>query len=148
MERLSFPAKGSFGLHSQESYVQTGQTSLKIKQWRGGTKVEESGGLPPVLELRGHSYMVTTVFVKYNYRQKQTGGNDLVNITVACLPNGLLQNTYNPDAEDTIWLVGRNAPSRGEVFRVRISFPRLKEKANWRVQRIQMLPAPHFLWGD
>lgn len=65
-----------------------------------------------------------------------------------CLPNGMLQERYNPTAKDTFWLVGRNAPTRGEPFRVRISLPRLKQKANWRVQHIQVeLPIP-FTWDD
>lgn len=56
--------------------------------------------------------------------------------TLAAIPNGLLQEKYNPNANDTIWLAGRNAPSRGEDFRVRLSFSRLRDKCNWRVQKI------------
>lgn len=52
------------------------------------------------------------------------------------MPNGKLQERYNPNEEDSFWLAGRNAPSRGEEFRVRVSFSKLKEKARWRVQRI------------
>jgi hypothetical protein len=38
-------------------------------------------------------------------------------------------------------LAGRNAPTLGEDFRVRLSFTRLKEKANWRLQKIRYEPA-------
>ncbi|MDX1993005.1 MAG: SfiI family type II restriction endonuclease [bacterium] len=44
---------------------------------------------------------------------------------------------YNPTAEDTIWLAGRNAPTLGEDFRVRVAFGRLKSKSGWRVQKIR-----------
>ncbi|MCY4282560.1 MAG: SfiI family type II restriction endonuclease [Gammaproteobacteria bacterium] len=35
-----------------------------------------------------------------------------------------------------MWLAGRNAPTLGEDFRVRVSFSRLKYKAAWRVQTL------------
>ena len=53
------------------------------------------------------------------------------------------QARYNPNAVDGIWLAGRNAPSRREAFRVRLSFPKLKAKASWRVQSI---PISAKLW--
>ncbi|MDQ3563724.1 MAG: SfiI family type II restriction endonuclease [Pseudomonadota bacterium] len=53
------------------------------------------------------------------------------------MPNGRLQDRYNPDHVETIWMAGRNAPSRGEDFRVRLSFSALGEKARWRVQTIE-----------
>jgi len=40
--------------------------------------------------LHGSTYLTTTIFVKYNYRDVQ-GMRDLVDITVAALPNGMLQ---------------------------------------------------------
>lgn len=55
---------------------------------------------------------------------------------MAVIPNGLLQDTYNPSAGVSIWLAGRNAPSLGEDFRVRLAFAKLREKAAWRVQTI------------
>ena len=69
-------------------------------------------------------------------------------LTSLCLPNGLLQDRYNPTANDTIWRAGRNAPSRGEAFRVRISLAALKTKANWRVQAIAADPDQPFSWDD
>ncbi len=51
------------------------------------------------------------------------------------------------DYQDTIWIAGRNAPSRGEVFRVRLSFSRLKAKAAWRVQKIPLSP-DDFMWSN
>jgi hypothetical protein len=73
--------------------------------------------------------------------------NELVSITVAAVPNGMLQDYYNPTAADTIWRAGRNAPTLGEQFRVRLVFASLKAKRNWRVQRISTAPAP-FVWDD
>ena len=59
-------------------------------------------------------------------------------LIVACIPNGILQDCYNPSADDGIWLAGRNAPSLGEDFRVRLSYNRLRSKASWRVQEIPL----------
>ena len=59
-------------------------------------------------------------------------------IIVACIPNGILQDRYNPSATDGIWLAGRNAPTLGEDFRVRLSYKLLRSKAAWRVQEIPL----------
>jgi hypothetical protein len=128
--------------------IQTAQTSMKIRQKRAGVVVEELGKLPPVIEKEGQYLLTTTIFVKYNYRDNLDFGKELVSISILCLPNGLLQERYNPDATDSIWLAGRNAPSRGEVFRVRISLHRLKQKANWRVQYINLLSPILFVWDE
>lgn len=126
--------------------LQTSQFSLTVRQIRSGDEVAIPGTLPPVLLLRGEEYITTTIFVKYNYIESTHQGNTLDSITIAALPNGLLQEIYNPASNDTIWLAGRNAPTLGEAFRVRLSFPRLKAKANWRVQSIPLPPHP-FQWS-
>ena len=129
--------------------IQTAQTSMRIRQMRSGAAIEEQGTLPRTLEIQGNSYLVTTVFVKYNYSESpEDSQKTLENISVSCLPNGMLQGRYNPTEQQTFWLAGRNAPSRGEAFRVRISLPRLKDMAGWRVQNIQMVPEDEFVWDD
>lgn len=124
--------------------LQISQLSMIVRQVRSGSMIEEAGRLPTVVELKGSTYLTTTLFVKYNYRE-QDGQHDLVDFTVAALPNGMLQDRYNPTVTDTIWVAGRNAPTLGEEFRVRLSMARLKAKAAWRVQRIPMSPAD-FVW--
>ncbi|RME42679.1 MAG: type II restriction endonuclease [Caldilineae bacterium] len=126
--------------------LQTSQFSMTVRQVRGGRSIEAEGSLPEILTVRGTGYITTTIFVKYNY-EETSDDNVLKSITVAAVPNGLLQERYNPTPQDTIWLAGRNAPSRGEAFRVRLSFHRLKAKAGWRVQRIS-LSSPGFVWYD
>lgn len=126
--------------------LQRAQTSMRMRHVRRGQPVDVQGALPPIISIRGVDYLTTTVFVKYNY-DEQKGTNQLVSITVAAIPNGMLQAVYNPNAQDTIWRTGRNAPTLGEPFRVRLAFRRLKERANWRVQRIPLPPAP-FNWED
>ncbi|MBI4203028.1 MAG: SfiI family type II restriction endonuclease, partial [Chloroflexi bacterium] len=79
-------------------------------------------------------------------RQHAPRNKSLASISVLCLPSGSLQERYNPTARDSIWLVGRNAPTRGEVFRVRISLPQLRAKARWRVQSITLEPLASFAW--
>jgi hypothetical protein len=85
--------------------------------------------------------------VKYNYDEEESGIHTLKSIIVAAVPNGMLQDRYNPDPHDTIWIAGRNAPSLNEEFRVRLSFSQLKRKAVWRVQTIPM-PPELFHWNS
>ena len=115
---------------------------------RGGSDVSEPGSLPSVLDIAGETFLTTTIFVKYNYAVDSSGKNELGSISVLCLPSGLLQNIYNPNASDNIWLAGRNAPSRGEAFRVRIGLGKLKEKATWRVQKIEMDSESPYVWDE
>ncbi len=124
--------------------LQITQISMRVKQFRFGKEIDEAGRLPMILSLKGESYLTTTLFVKYNYAEENKF-NILKSITVTAVPNGMLQERYNPNADDTIWIAGRNAPTLGEEFRVRLSFSRLKQKANWRVQHIPM-PPEEFLW--
>jgi len=123
--------------------LQISQLSMIVKQVRFGKELEVQGKLPEIINVTGDSYLTTTIFVKYNY--EEGAGNILKSITVAAVPNGMLQDRYNPTTQDTIWIAGRNAPTLGEEFRVRLSFHRLKEKSSWRVQRIPM-PPNEFLW--
>ncbi|MBI4307387.1 MAG: SfiI family type II restriction endonuclease [Chloroflexi bacterium] len=128
--------------------IQTAQTSMHIRQVRSGVAVDEPGTLPKIIERGDQHLLTTTIFVKYNYREVPSVGNDLESVTLACLPNGILQNRYNPSASDTFWLVGRNAPTRGEEFRARISFDQLKRKASWRVQYMDGHSQRPFRWED
>lgn len=130
----------------QTATLQTSQFSMIVRQIRAGQSIEVQGSLPSVLSLRGNAYITTTIFVKYNYEESDNG-NELRSVTVAAVPSGFLQNRYNPTPEDTIWLAGRNAPTRDEAFRVRLSFPRLKAKCCWRVQRISF-PSSELEWSE
>ena len=123
---------------------------MRIRQVRQGQLIDVAGDLEPIATVRGEDYLTTTIFVKYNYEENADNApaNQLSSVSVLCLPNGLLQNQYNPSSENTIWLAGRNAPSRGEAFRVRISLPALKRRANWRVQNISVEPEAPLSWDD
>jgi len=115
--------------------IQMSQSSMLIRQQRGGRDVEETGTLPKISEYAGRHYLTTTALLHFMYAD--TGNtHHLREVTLAAIPNGLLQDKYNPNAIQTIWLAGRNAPSRGEDFRVRLSFSRLRFKCSWRVQKI------------
>jgi hypothetical protein len=126
--------------------IQTSQTSMRIRQIRQHQRIDISGEMDTIATVRGNEFLTTTIFVKYNYSEVVV--NRLDSISVLCLPNGLLQDRYNPTAADTFWRARRNAPSRGEAFRVRISLPALKNKANWRVQTIDPRPNQPFSWDD
>ncbi len=125
--------------------LQISQLSMTVKQIRSSQQVVVQGKIPPMITLKGETYLTTTIFVKYNYGENDT--SILESITIAAVPNGMLQDEYNPNPHNSIWIAGRNAPSRGEEFRVRLSLPRLKRKAAWRVQNIPMPPNP-FHWNS
>lgn len=131
---------------AETATLQVSQFSMVVHQIRAGQILNVPGKLPTVLMLRGEPYITTTQFVKYNYDDKQ-GVQELRSITIAALPNGMLQEYYNPNPEDTIWLAGRNAPTLGEEFRVRLKFSLLKRKTSWRVQYIPVSPAS-FTWDN
>jgi hypothetical protein len=126
--------------------LQTSQISMTVMQVRAGRKITEPGKLPSILNFGGELFLTTIIFVKYNYIETKHR-KQLHSTTIAALPNGLLQARYNPDHSHGIWTAGPNAPSRGEAFRVRLSFSRLRRIANWRVQEIPSLPKP-FVWQD
>lgn len=115
--------------------IQMSQTSMEVRQLRAGKSLNIKGVLPPFIE-RGNVKMQTvTIIVKYIYADLPKGS--LLNqVIVACIPNGILQDEYNPTEDNTIWMIGRNAPSLDEDFRVRLSFSKLEKKAPWRVVKI------------
>ncbi|HLF88251.1 MAG TPA: SfiI family type II restriction endonuclease [Anaerolineales bacterium] len=126
--------------------LQTSQFSMIVRQVRFGGEIEVPGKLPTILTIKDELYLTTTLFAKYNYQEHERQ-NTLESITIAAVPNGMLQDRYNPTAHETIWIAGRNAPTLGEEFRVRLSFSRLKQKANWRVQKIPLLTG-EFRWEN
>lgn len=126
--------------------LQITQLSMIVRQIRFHSRIEVPGRLPKVLMVGGEPFITTTIFVKYNY-DITDGKYQLRTITIVALPNGILQEKYNPSVDDTIWIAGRNAPSLGEEFRVRLSFSRLRAKARWRVQTIPVSPGV-FQWAD
>lgn len=106
-----------------------------IKQRRSNEVILQKGFLPEISEYGGKQYLSTTSLIHFKYHDINEI-HYLQEVAIAEIPNGLLQDRYNPDQDDTIWLAGRNAPSLGEDFRVRLSFSKLKAKASWRVQKI------------
>ena len=112
--------------------LQMSQTSMEVRQLRGGESMVVKGILPPFIVSSGHRMQTVTIIVKYIYEDLPFGST-LKLIKIACIPNGIFQEDYNPTETDTIWKVGRNAPSLGEEFRVRLSFAELQRRAPWRV---------------
>ena len=106
------------------------------KCYRSGETMDVPGGLEEVIIRGNRSLYVVTIIAKYAY-EETAESQALKRIIVSCIPNGLLQERYNPDAFNGIWLAGRNAPSRGEDFRVRLNYRNLASKAEWRVQEIR-----------
>lgn len=127
--------------------IQISQLSITVKQVIRGENITHPGGLPRVVTMDGEEYLTVTQFVKYVYDENKDGKRNLKYIKIATVPNGMLQEKYNPTHEDTIFLVGPNAPSKNEEFRTRLSFDRLKSKAAWRVQQIHPVPST-FAWQE
>lgn len=115
--------------------LQMSQLELAVRQVRSGQDVEQCEDLPAV-SIHGEQPFITTTLVSHYYYEEQNNRYKLNHLTLAAIPNGILQDRYDANAHDTIWVAGRNAPSRGEEFRVRLSFHRLKLKALWRVQTV------------
>ncbi|MYA75216.1 MAG: type II restriction endonuclease [Acidimicrobiaceae bacterium] len=119
--------------------IQMSQTSMTVNQERSGSSVSVEGGLDSFITRSDRRMLVVTVIAKFVYHENN-GNRALERIMVACIPNGLLQDRYNPNTEDTIWKAGRNAPTLGEDFRVRLDYRALKAKAAWRVCDIECVP--------
>lgn len=119
---------------NRSATIQMSQTSLSVKQQRAGTEINEKGFLPKISQYDGNNYLTTTCLIHFMYHDDDKGIHHLNEVTIAAIPNGKLQRKYNPASNDGIWLAGRNAPTRGEDFRVRLSFSKLKTKSSWRVQ--------------
>lgn len=111
--------------------MQMSQLSMRVKQHRGGQLIDEPGLLSRISDYNGLQFLTTTMLLHYHYQDDAVGNHFLESVTLAAVPNGALQALYNPDADDSIWLAGRNAPTLGEDFRVRLSFNKLKEKTSW-----------------
>lgn len=117
--------------------IQMSQTSMRVRMTRSGELMDEAGKLDQFITRGPRRLLVATVIAKYAYEEK-SDIRKLRNVIVACIPNGALQERYNPNAEETIWLAGRNAPTLGEDFRVRLSYQKLRDKASWRVREIDL----------
>ena len=130
---LMLDAKAEKG--NDSATIQMSQTSLRVQFIKkDGSIVDEEGKLLPEIERDGRTLHVVSIVCKFVYEEPDPGTFELQKIIVACIPNAILQGEYNPTPEDTIWRVARHAPILGEEFRVRLSFSRLKEKAEWRVR--------------
>ncbi len=134
---LMVDAKAEKADGDRTATIQMSQTSMRVKMRRAGRVVDEAGKLDQDIQRDGRTFHVVTVIVKFVYGESG-GGYALDRIIAACIPNGKLQGKYNPNDGDTIWLAGRNAPTLGEDFRVRLHFRRLKAKADWRVREIDV----------
>ncbi len=117
--------------------MQMSQLSLRVRQVIKGRNVDEEGMLKPISTYGGLGFLTTTMLLHYYYEDDISGSHRLKEITLAAVPNGKMQEKYNPTASDGIWNVGRNAETLGEDFRVRVAFAKLAQKAAWRVQRIR-----------
>jgi hypothetical protein len=117
--------------------IQMSQTSMEIRQLRSGKLQQVKGDLPVFISRNDRKLQTVTIIVKYIYKERASKqGMELINIKLACIPSGVLQEDYNPNENDTIWKAGRNAPTLGEEFRVRLSFSKLKARSAWRVVEI------------
>lgn len=135
---LMLDAKAEKPNGDRTATIQMSQTSMEVRMVSSGNPVTEQGRLEQTITRDGVVLVVVTVVAKFVYEEVTPASYALREIIVACIPNGMLQDRYNPSQADGIWLAGRHAPSRGEEFRVRVSYAKLREKAPWRVRTIQV----------
>ncbi len=135
---LMLDAKAEKVNGNRTATIQMSQTSMTVKMKRSGRIINERGKLEQEIRRGDRVFYVVTVIAKFLYRETAAGNRNLESIVIACIPNGKLQNIYNPTPEDTIWRAGRDAPTLGEDFRVRLSYGLLAEKARWRVREIDL----------
>ena len=134
---LMLDAKAEKANGDRTATIQMSQTSMVVRMKRSGESVEEPGRLDEFIRRGDKTLYVVTVIAKFVY--DETGlSYQLRRMIVACIPNGVLQAKYNPSLDDTIWLAGRDAPTRGEDLRVRLSYAKLRAKAGWRVREIEL----------
>ena len=111
--------------------IQLSQTSMTVmrRNRSGSSDISEQGELEQYINCENLKLLVVTIVAKYIHAM---AGNEraLLNIDVACIPNGILQEKYNPTPCDTIWLAGKASSN------VRLSYRRLRDKAPWRVRDI------------
>ena len=115
--------------------IQMSQTSMRVRMIRSGEPVDEGGLLGKTIERDGRTLQTVTVVAKYVYHDLESGFG-LDKILVICIPNGQLQDKYNPNMTNTIWNAGPDSQTRGEDFRVRVNLKALKQIASWRVREI------------
>lgn len=132
---LMLDAKAEKQNGDRTTTVQMSQTSMRVRLRRQGQDLDEHGKLETEIHRGPRAYQVVTVVAKFVYEER-IEQRELRRIIVACIPSGVLQDRYNPTASDTIWRVGRDAPTLDEDFRVRLSYTELSRKADWRVQVI------------
>lgn len=134
---LMLDAKAEKSNGDRTATIQMSQTSITVRMRRAGWAVKEPGRLDQIIQRSGRELRVVTIVAKYAYTEDGES-RKLDRIIVSCIPNGALQKRYNPTVDNSIWLAGRNAPSLGEDFRVRLSYQKLQEKAPWRVREIDL----------
>lgn len=121
---------------ARNATLQMSQISMRVRQWRADNEIDEQGMLPAIYVDDGAELLTTTAFIHFHYEDVLPGYR-LLSASLLCIPNGRLQDRYNPDADRSFWQAGRNAPSRGEDLRVRVGFDKLSNMAAWRFQELR-----------
>ena len=70
--------------------------------------VVEAGMLPSRLFVNGRNLQSVSIIAKYLYEELPEGYR-LRETIATCIASGLLQSSYNPTPDDSLWRVGRHA---------------------------------------
>ena len=92
---LMLDAKAEKSNGDRTATIQMSQTSMTVKMRRSGMHIEEPGKLDRVLVRGERELYVVTVIAKFAYTVMGTS-QKLDRIIVSCIPNGRLQQRYNP----------------------------------------------------
>lgn len=132
---LMLDAKADKSNGNTTAPIQIEQTSMRVRLSNSDREQDEQGKSQTIIKGKLNEYQTVTIIAQFCYSEKDDK-RSLDEIIVRCIPNGELQEIYNPDATDTIWLVGDDAPSLGDEFQVKLSYKKLNPKTNWRVAKI------------
>ncbi|MDQ3022884.1 MAG: SfiI family type II restriction endonuclease [bacterium] len=122
---------------STDARLEMTQLSLRVLYDNRGVIIDQPGHLPTIYNHDGLDYLVTTQLAHYDYRDNAEGKHILQGLTLAAIPSGLLQERYNPNAQENIWKASPHSTKLQERGRIRLSFAKLKALAGWRVQSIR-----------
>ena len=97
-----------------------------VRQVRSGQSFDIPGTLPAVLSLSEWDFITTTIFVKYNYSVLTQKMYSLDSITVAALPNGLLQLMLRSQSMKTHWFqLTQGIESLSQGREIQVGFERI-----------------------
>lgn len=125
--------------------LQRSQLCMRADWEVNGRHLQMEPGIPPdwALPTRPNALnaVTTSIFVHLRYRVVGPQDNrrrELLDMYALCLPHARLKMRYNPDAQTSFWIKGRESDGGAvpENPRIRVSFKQLQDACRWRLQQL------------